>query len=154
MSRRLFKTQDQIDDENELARRMGIKRGVAFLRQPDRYFVDFVGFRGGKPVAVMEAKRRVGVLRHPNYMVSYLKTMRGIELSQALGVPFIYLIDAGDELGETTLWCQVTPDTVSSVGWFGPEPPRDGEDHELAAIIDWEAFGRIELPAARETETA
>lgn len=112
---------------------------------PNSYYIDWVAYRDDKPSAVIEFKNRNNVTSHTysDIMLSCKKHMNGIELSEYLGVKFLFIVNFNDAICMADL--TGTPDNQFPVKYTGRTAnPRDDQDAEICIHIPMDEFKRID----------
>ena len=95
--RRSYETQIDLDNEKSICKRIEAACGMHLRKMSIKYSLDFIGFRNGKAVAVIEVKKRHNSYsRYPTLILSLAKYNRGVEFYRVNDLKFIFCVQFED----------------------------------------------------------
>lgn len=146
MARQLYETEDDLRNEQDIARIIQKKWGVELVKLPIKNKIDYLAKKEDIPKAFIEIKKRA-CRRHAyvTYMISLDKWVSGLAMEQHTSVPFILVVDWDDEIGY--LKCsdvEVADNNVFSVNMGGRKDRGDAQDIEPVVHIHISQFKTLE----------
>jgi hypothetical protein len=102
VNRPYYETQDDLDGEIAMMKRLCARKGHEFRKLPIAYRLDFVVHEAGsnKPLCFVECRKRSNPMgQYPTYMVSLNKALFAQKLATACMVKAYLLVEFTDSLG-------------------------------------------------------
>ena len=136
MNRPLYETQQDRDNEQNIARVIENEFTCQLTKMPIKLSLDYMATRDGSAVAFIEARRRkTPMQQYPTYMISLYKVMMASTLTQATGLPCFLAVQWSDKVGI----CKLPADNMDvQVG--GTLRRGDPQDIEPMAYFDVASF--------------
>ena len=95
--RQIYETRSDLDNEKSICKRIEAACGLRLKKLSIKYNLDFIGFRNGKAVAVIEVKKRHNSYsRYPTLILSLAKYNRGVEFYRVNDLKFIFCVQFED----------------------------------------------------------
>jgi len=95
--RRSYETQIDLDNEKSICEKIETACGMHLRKMSIKYSLDFIGFRNGKAVAVIEVKKRHNrYSKYPTVILSLAKWNRGVEFHRVNDLKFIFCVQFDD----------------------------------------------------------
>jgi hypothetical protein len=140
MSRPMYETQQDRDNEQALARLIAERFNCVMHKMPIKYTLDYAATRNNDVVAFVEMRRRkIPMERFDTYMIALHKVIKAQELNNVTGLPCFLVIQWTDAVG----MCRLdTCDHSIEVG--GSTRRGDWQDIEPMAHIPIHQFMEIE----------
>ena len=141
MSRQIHETQADLDNE-EIVKQAIEKKGVVLHKLPMSYRMDYIVFRSGKAISVVEVKSRTkGTLstKHPLFMLSLSKWNAGIDYATK-GLAF-YLAGKFDD---GVFLYKYSPNHDVDIRWYeGRKDRQDPDDQEPCVYVPMKLFRKL-----------
>jgi len=138
MSRPLYESQADLQNETQVAEHLNKAWSCKFHKLPMSYNVDWMIMRD-KPVAFAELKcRKNDSTRYPTLMLSLNKWVKGSQFANELDVPFFIICRWTDGL-----FFHEVGSTPVTYGIGGRTDRGDSQDTEPVVYIPVESFKRI-----------
>jgi len=100
MTRPIYETQADRNNERRLAAKIEKHYGCILQKMPMKLSLDFMAIRGGKAVAFIEARqRKIAMNTYPTYMLSLYKAMQARSLTMTTGLPCFLAVQWTDKAG-------------------------------------------------------
>ena len=139
MSRPIYETQQDRDNEQALAELIERSFSCTMHKMPMKYTLDFAAVRGGKVVAFLEMRqRRIPMRQYDTYMIALHKIMKAKEFTHVTGLPCFLVIRWTDAVGMVNMG---TCEYDIEVG--GSTRRNDWQDIEPMALIPMTQFVEI-----------
>jgi len=136
MTRPYYETQDDLNNEKQIAKVIENVFKCELYKMPIKLSLDFMAMRDGKAVAFIEARQRKNEMtRYDTYMISMYKLMMARNLSQATKLPCFLAVQFTDKFAMTKF---PPEDFHVSVG--GLTSRGDPQDIEPVAHFNIENF--------------
>ena len=104
MSRPIYETQQDRDNEQGIARIVEHRFGCTLHKMPMKYTLDFAAVRNDSVVAFIEARqRKIAMNRYPTYMLSLYKATQARLLTMTTGLPCFLAVQWTDKAGMVRL---------------------------------------------------
>ena len=95
--RQIYETRSDLDNEKSICKTIEAACGLRLKKLSIKYNLDFIGFRNGKAVAVIEVKKRHNSYsRYPTLILSLAKYNRGVEFYRVNDLKFIFCVQFED----------------------------------------------------------
>ena len=95
--RQIYETRIDLDNEKSICKTIEAACGLRLKKLSIKYNLDFIGFRNGKAVAVIEVKKRHNrYSKYPTVILSLAKYNRGVEFYQINDLKFIFCVQFED----------------------------------------------------------
>tara|TARA_R110000823_G_C15652175_1_gene471096 strand:- start:1 stop:432 length:432 start_codon:yes stop_codon:yes gene_type:complete len=95
--RQIYETRSDLDNEKSICKMIEAACGLRLKKLSIKYNLDFIGFRNGKAVAVIEVKKRHNSYsRYPTLILSLAKYNRGVEFYRVNDLKFIFCVQFED----------------------------------------------------------
>jgi hypothetical protein len=139
VSRPLYETEQDRQNEQALATLVSERFNCTMHKMPMKYTLDFAAARDGEVVAFLEMRqRKINRDRFDTYMISLNKILRAEELGRVTGLPCFLVIQWTDAVG----MCRLdTCDYKVEIG--GSTRRGDWQDIEPVAHIPINQFAEI-----------
>ena len=130
MSRKLYETQADRDNEREIIDQICAARGCEAYKLPFKYRMDFAMVKGGKVTALVEVKNRnCASFKYPNFMISLDKIIHANNLTMITHLPCWLAVRWTDCIGlvDFEMWRDISlggrfdrgdPDDFQLQGYF------------------------------------
>ena len=136
MARQLYETKEDLGRETSAKERLERRWDVVLNKLPIKYGADWMAFRDGHPVAVVEYKNRPHDHdRFDTYMLSLHKYMAMLSVAEASFVPAVLLVEFVDGL----YWAKLGECSVET-RWGGRTDRGDSEDSAPCQFIPMSCF--------------
>ena len=100
MTRPIYETQTDRNNERRLAAKIEKHYNCILLKMPMKLSLDFMAIRDGKAVAFIEARqRKIAMNTYPTYMLSLYKAMQARSLTMTTGLPCFLAVQWTDKAG-------------------------------------------------------
>ena len=100
MTRPIYETQTDRNNERRLAAKIEKHYGCILQKMPMKLSLDFMAIRDGKAVAFIEARqRKIAMNTYPTYMLSLYKAMQARSLTMTTGLPCFLAVQWTDKAG-------------------------------------------------------
>jgi hypothetical protein len=100
MTRPIYETQTDRNNERRLAAKIEKHYGCILSKMPMKLSLDFMAIRDGKAVAFIEARqRKIAMNTYPTYMLSLYKAMQARSLTMTTGLPCFLAVQWTDKAG-------------------------------------------------------
>lgn len=128
MSRPLYETEQDRENERRLAEMIGAKYNYKFVKMPIKLSLDYMLTQDGIAKAFMEMRqRKTPMHKYPTYMISLYKVMMASQLTQTTGLPCSLAVQWSDKAGICKLPPDITPLRISQGGSMQRGDPQDIE---------------------------
>lgn len=95
--RQIYETSLDLENEKSIAEVIEDACDLSLRKLSMKYFLDFIAFRNGKAVAVVEVKKRHNNHdTYPTLILSLAKYNRGVEFYRVNGLKFIFAVQFDD----------------------------------------------------------
>jgi len=95
--RQIYETQIDLDNEKSIRKTIETACGMHLRKMSIKYSLDFIGFRNGKAVAVIEVKKRHNrYSKYKTVILSLAKWNRGVEFHRVNDLKFIFCVQFDD----------------------------------------------------------
>lgn len=138
MSRPMYESQADRQNEDRIASRLCAGVGIEFHKLPIRYEVDYMLRRRGTLYGWLEVKHRPGVERYQTIMLSAQKVLALLNLSRAFGGRALFAVGAGDAVLIADL-----ARVESDIRWGGRNDRGDDQDMEPVCHFPLASFIRM-----------
>ena len=129
MSRPFYETQTDRDNELQAVRFLLKDKKIPYeiYKLPTRYEIDFALFSEGKIAYLVEVKcATYSFYKHPNFIISVAKFVRGMQLAEAMNVPFLVVSRWTDYTGHY----RIKSLADLKIKWGGRTDRGDSQDVE------------------------
>ena len=100
MTRPIYETQTDRNNERRLAAKIEKHYGCILSKMPMKLSLDFMAIREGKAVAFIEARqRKIAMNTYPTYMLSLYKALQARSLTMTTGLPCFLAVQWTDKAG-------------------------------------------------------
>lgn len=128
MSRPLYETEQDRENERRLAEMIGAKYNYKFVKMPIKLSLDYMLTQDGVAKAFMEMRqRRTPMHKYPTYMISLYKVIMASQLTQTTGLPCYLAVQWSDKAGICKLPPHIAPLSVAQGGSMQRGDPQDIE---------------------------
>ena len=128
MSRPLYETEQDRENERRLAEMIGAKYNYKFVKMPIKLSLDYMLTQDGTAKAFMEMRqRRTPMHKYSTYMISLYKVMMASQLTQTTGLPCYLAVQWSDKAGICKLPPHIAPLSVAQGGSMQRGDPQDIE---------------------------
>ena len=128
MSRPLYETEQDRENERRLAEMIGAKYNYKFVKMPIKLSLDYMLTQDGTAKAFMEMRRRKTPMhKYSTYMISLYKVMMASQLTQTTGLPCYLAVQWSDKAGICKLPPHIAPLSVAQGGSMQRGDPQDIE---------------------------
>jgi len=128
MSRPLYETEQDRENERRLAEMIGAKYNYKFVKMPIKLSLDYMLTQDGTAKAFMEMRqRRTPMHKYSTYMISLYKVMMASQLTQTTGLPCYLAVQWSDKAGICKLPPHIAPLSVAQGGSMQRGDPQDVE---------------------------
>ena len=142
MSRPLYETEQDRENERRLAEMIEAKYNYKFVKMPIKLSLDYMMLGlDGMARAFMEMRQRKTPMRkYPTYMISLYKVMMARQLTQTTGLPCYLAVQWSDKAGICKLPPDITPLRISQGGSM---QRGDSQDIEPVVYFDMSDFKEL-----------
>jgi hypothetical protein len=92
-SRPIYETPEDLKNERDIADHVSHVWKISLVKMHLKHYIDFMAFRDGKAVAVVEARRRFNLAnKYPTFFISLAKWNKGIEYFKTNNLEFCLVI--------------------------------------------------------------
>lgn len=128
MSRPLYETEQDRENERRLAEMIEAKYNYKFVKMPIKLSLDYMLTQDGAAKAFMEMRqRRTPMHKYSTYMISLYKVMMASQLTQTTGLPCYLAVQWSDKAGICKLPPHIAPLSVAQGGSMQRGDPQDIE---------------------------
>jgi hypothetical protein len=140
MSRPLYETQQDRDNEQAMARIISARYGCTMHKMPMKYTLDYAAQKDGRVIGFVEMRRRrIPMHKYSTYMIALHKVIKAKELSSVTGLPCLLAIQWTDRLGIVDISkCEFEIEINGSMR------RNDPQDIEPMALINIAEFQEID----------
>lgn len=139
MTRPLYETQQDRDNEQAMARIMEARWKCTLHKMPIKYTLDFAAQKDGRVIGFVEMRqRRIPMHKYSTYMIALHKVLKAQELSKATGLPCVLAIRWTDKIGVVGIGGADLQYEIEINGTTRRNDPQDIEPMALINITDFQ----------------
>jgi hypothetical protein len=142
MSRPLYETEQDRENERRLAEMIGAKYNYKFVKMPIKLSLDYmlIGLDGMARAFMEMRQRKTPMHKYPTYMISLYKVMMASQLTQTTGLPCYLAVQWSDKAGI----CKLPPHTAPlRIAKGGSMQRGDPQDIEPVVYFDMSCFKEL-----------
>ena len=142
MSRPLYESQTDRDNEQRLAELIQSKHNCVLHKMPIKLSLDYMATRDGRAVAFFEMRQRKNKMNaYPTYMISLYKVMMANNLTLTTGLPCFLAVQWSDAAGVCNLPQEYDEQYVQMGGSTQRGDPQDIEPMVYFAMDKFMSLG-------------